>query len=228
MPSAHRPLEQRLHRACLEQALDAGRGAGFAVEVASPAALDLPADIEQRRQVQGSFGHRVSKALEDAFVRHQGPWILVGSDVPGLTVDHLQRTRRALQEDPSRVVIGPSPDGGFYLLATAQPLEDALDGVRWCCRETLSSLRRALAKLGRSVVLLSPLADLDCRSDLERWLAEGRRALGRLDWNQLTAQLLQILARLRQGSATSQPAHLLARHLQRQVPRGPPIPDAVL
>jgi len=70
-------------------------------------------------------------------------------------------------------VVGPSLDGGFYLLASSAPLDDVLRSVRWCGGDARRSLLAALERTGRRVVLLAPLADLDTPADLERWVASG-------------------------------------------------------
>lgn len=196
LPATHRPLERRLHRACL----DAGRSAGLRLEVSSPVDFRLPGDVRRRRQRGADFGTRLRGALSEAFAEGSGPVVVVGSDVPGLGPEHLRRALSALDEDPERVVIGPSPDGGCYLLAAARPLGGALAGVRWCCRETLASLRWALCREGRSVVLLPPLADLDRRADLERWLATARRRTADA-WHRRLARLARLLADLRRPAA---------------------------
>lgn len=200
LPVAHRGEECRLHRACLDQALEAGRQASFDLEVASPSPLGgLAPDIIPRHQTRGTFAQRITAVLRRAFARSGRPLVLVGSDVPGLQAEHLQQTRAALASDPRRVVVGPSPDGGFYLLAATQPLGSVLDQIRWRCRGTLSSLRRALKRAGRPLTLLAPLTDLDQRSDLECWLAEQglRRSSPGAVWAQLTRLLLRLLAALR-------------------------------
>lgn len=224
LPAAHLALERRLHRACLEAALDAGRRIGLDLEVSSPIEIELPADARHERQRGHGFGARVRHALDGAFARGDGPVVLVGSDTPGLDARHLRRALSALEGDPDRVVLGPAPDGGFYLLAAARPLDEALAAVRWRCRDTLASLKRALGRLGRHVVLLPALRDLDSRSDLERWLAGAGRALGavRETWRQLVAWLLAILADLR--SAAPGRAESIGRWApaQAQPPRGPP------
>lgn len=175
LPAGQGAVEERLHRACLDLALSAGRDAGCRLEVCSPEPLDLPADVDRRAQSGRGFGARLGEAVRDAFGAGGGPVVLVGSDVPGLAASHVRRTLELLEEDPDRVVVGPSPDGGFYLLASAEPLDEVFSAVHWCCRETLQSLRHALALGGRDVVLLPPLVDLDRSSDLELWLA-GRPA----------------------------------------------------
>lgn len=202
LPQAHHPLERRLHRVCLDAAIDAGRRLGLEIEVSSPLAVELPAGVRQERQRGRSFGSRFRHALTGAFARGGAPVVLVGSDTPALGAEHLRHALAALEDDPDRVVLGPAPDGGFYLLAAARPLDEALGAVRWCCRHTLASLKRALRRQGREVVLLPSLADLDCRRDLERWLARAGRELARglAVWRRLVDRLLAILADLRRPS----------------------------
>ncbi len=225
LPAALRGEECRLHRACLDQALEAGRQACFDLEVSSPSPLGgLAPDIIPRRQARGSFAQRITAALRRAFARSGQPLVLVGSDVPGLRAEHFQQTREALAADPRRVVVGPSPDGGFYLLAATQPLDSVLDQVRWRCRGTLASLRRALRRAGRPLTLLAPLADLDRRSDLEQWLAgqKLRRSLVDSVWGHLVALLLEILAALRRAGPAYRRSAQGRGTLRTPWVRGPP------
>ncbi|MCP3961944.1 MAG: DUF2064 domain-containing protein [bacterium] len=200
LPRAQMPLEDSLHQACLDATIAAGRAIGCRIEVSSPLELALPADVVRREQRGADFGSRIERAMDESFAENGGAVVLVGSDVPDLEAGHLRRTLEALEEDPDRVVIGPSPDGGIYLLASTRPLGAALARVRWCCRETRRSLEAALAREGRRVLRLSPLADLDRRADLERWLSTGttsRRWRGAL--HHLIERLGTVLTVLRQA-----------------------------
>lgn len=196
LPAGQGAVEKRLHRACLDSALIAGREAGCRLEVSSPDLLDLPSDVTVRPQSGRGFGPRLAEAVRDASHFHGGPMVLVGSDTPGLSSRHVCRSLELLREDPERVVVGPSPDGGFYLLASAQPLDQVFSEVRWCCRQTLKSLCRALARQGRRVALLAPLVDLDGPSALESWLAKVPATLS-LVWQGLVDALRRVLVLLR-------------------------------
>lgn len=198
LPAEYGAIEERLHRACLDAALAAGRAAGCRVEVSAPERLDVPPGVRQRTQQGCGFAARFGDAVRGAFAASDGAVVVVGSDVPGLEAAHIRRALELLDGDPGRVVVGPSPDGGFYLLASAEPLDGVFASVHWCCGETLESLRRALAQAGRDVTLLPPLVDLDRRRDLERWLA-GRPAAGSRAWRVLLAALTALLAALRGG-----------------------------
>lgn len=221
LPASHERLERRLHQACLDTALAAGRNAGCILEVAAPLDLDLPIDAHQSPQHGSGFGDRLARAWQDAFDAHGGPLLLVGSDVPGLTARPLRRAQTLLAEDPTRVVLGPSPDGGFYLLAAARPLGDALDSVCWCNRNTLRTLRRALERAGRPVVLLAPLADLDQRRDLERWLADGEAPVSSR-WRVLRDALRGVLAVLHRAPWSGSIPSIRQARRRAIPPRAPP------
>ncbi len=227
LPSRLGRVELDLHRRGLEAALEAGREAGCRVEIAAPEPLPLGPvlgrEVRQWRQRGGSFGERLRRAMASAEERADGkPLIAVGSDVPGLEARHLRQALEELGEDGRRVVVGPSPDGGFYLLAARRPLAPLLAGVRWRRRDTLQSLIAALYAAGCTVCLLPPLADLDHRADLERWLATGRPAAVR--WQRLWRLLRRLLAELRRPAA---PVALGAlRPVLAAVPRGRAPPPA--
>ncbi len=206
LPAAFNPIEDLFHQKCLDTALAAGRAAGCRLEVSSPLKLSLPSDVHHREQSGGDFGSRLEKAASRAFEENGlGPLLLVGSDVPELDAEHLRSALQELQEDPERVVVGPSPDGGLYLLATSRPLKGVLTQVRWRCRGTLRSLKRALRRQGRPVTLLPPLVDLDRRADLERWLSKASKLTRRnapwltAEWRKLICQLTEMLASLRRA-----------------------------
>lgn len=193
LPGSMKGMEIGLRQACLAAALEAGRTGGLRVEVCAPARPVLPEGTAYVPQEGADFGARLEGALAGAFARSGGPVVVVGTDVPGLAPRHLQAALASLSADDRRVVVGPSPDGGFYLLAAARPLP-ALAGVRWCRRATLRQLRRALAEAGREVVLIEPLADLDRPADLDHWLAGGGEGAG---WALVTTLLRRALAERR-------------------------------
>jgi len=222
LPGRHAAAELELRRHCLESTLAAGRAAGCRLEVSSPAPLTLPGDVRRSRQHGSGFGERLEAACRSAAASAAGPLVVVGTDVPGLSADHLRQALHALAADPASVVLGPSPDGGFYLLAAARPLPGLAALTRWCRHDTLARLRAALAAAGRRVVLLAPLADLDRRGDLERWLARApRRPLPAL-WRAVVRRLVELLDRLLRPLPAPPPNLPRPLPVAVRAPRGPP------
>ena len=228
VPARLRGAEVELRRSCLDATLTAGREAGLRLAVCSPrplAGVSGPGgDVVHLEQGGGGFGARFAPALAAAFDLAAGaPVVAVGSDAPGLAAGHLRAALDRLAEDPERVVAGPSPDGGFYLLAAARPVAGLAAGVRWCRRDALCSLRRTLALQGRELVLIAPLADLDRHADLDRWLARGLVG-GSWEWRRRLRALVALLARLRRPPAPpllGRPRLALAAATS---VRGPPLP----
>ncbi len=225
LPSRFGAAERALREKCLSEVLAAGRATGCRLLVCSPEPL-APADAQRAEQHGDDFGSRLRAALETAFAEADGPVLIVGTDIPGLSASHLRQALQALEDDPGSVVLGPSPDGGIYLLAARRPLDAVLAATRWCDHGTRRSLRRALADAGRPVTLLSPLVDLDSPRDLEVWLRRLRLA-GAAGWRTLAGTLLRLLSTWRRpplrwslGSPATSPVRIRAG-------RAPPLPRRV-
>jgi len=195
LPGHLRALEVDLRDRCLTTALEAGRRLGCRLVVSTPGRLDLAPDVEQLSQSGSDFGSRLKDTIRRVSETTDGPLLVVGADSPGLTASHLRLALERLTADPQRVVLGPCPDGGFYLMAIDRAVDHQLDAVRWCDRRTLRTLVASLEAAGRSVSLLPLLGDLDHRGDLEAWLALSRTIA--TPWHRLVHALKRALAALR-------------------------------
>jgi rSAM/selenodomain-associated transferase 1 len=96
--------------------------------------------------------------------------IALNSDGPTLPDAHLRQAIDRL--DSADVVLGPSEDGGYYLIGLKQRQPELFRGIEWSTeRVTAQTLARAEA-MGLSVALLSPWYDVDTVADLDRLRAE--------------------------------------------------------
>lgn len=98
--------------------------------------------------------------------------VVIGSDAPAMepqriraAFDRLEEGRRA---GLRRVVIGPTADGGYDLIASSQPEPALLAGIPWSTPEVLAATRRAAATAGISLLELELGWDVDVGADLER------------------------------------------------------------
>jgi len=141
-----------------------------------------------RAQGDGDLGARLERALGAELAAGQPAAIAIGTDSPGLPPEALDRARDALRD--SDAVLGPSTDGGFYLLALRRCPRGLLADLPWSSDETLGCTLARLAEHGLLVRLLPPWFDVDRPEDLEslaRRLLRGEiaapetaRVLGRL------------------------------------------------
>lgn len=112
-------------------------------------------------QGKGSLGARMARAIAPFY---RAGALLFGTDTPSLPVALLRRSGKLLSR--SRVVLGPSLDGGYYLMGIRGVMPDVFRGIRWgssnVLRQTLDRLERS-----RLAYALGPTwYDVDRWSDL--------------------------------------------------------------
>ncbi|MDD9932629.1 MAG: TIGR04282 family arsenosugar biosynthesis glycosyltransferase [Myxococcales bacterium] len=123
--------------------------------------------LPREAQPELDLGARIRRALEHGLSRHRCA-LACGTDAPTLPASHLRRAARALEH--AEVVLGPSADGGYYLIGLRRPagaLPDLFSRVRWSTRHTLADTLALTACAGLSVAMLPPWYDVDEPADLE-------------------------------------------------------------
>jgi rSAM/selenodomain-associated transferase 1 len=134
----------------------------------------IPAGVRLHAQP----GRGLGPALSGTFDRHLAEGfdrvVLIGSDNPTLRADVVEDARRAL--DNVDVVLGPTVDGGYYLIGMARPHPEVFERITWSTSlvygETVERARNA----GLSVVSMPTWYDVDTFDDLVRLRAELRAA----------------------------------------------------
>jgi uncharacterized protein len=114
-------------------------------------------------QGDGDLGERIERIFNYGLL--QAPAVIViGADSPALTAAHLQAALDALQRND--IVVGPSADGGFYLLGLHRGPAGLLYSLPWSSSQTLQILKSRIAERWLSIAELEPLFDVDTPSDL--------------------------------------------------------------
>lgn len=127
-------------------------------------------------QIEGDLGLRMRTAFAQAFAGGAKKAVLIGSDIPDLTAALLSKAFAVL--DGAKVVIGPSHDGGYYLIGmqaeAARHLYPLLfDGMVWSTAEVFIETTRRLAKAAIAPAVLATLRDIDTPEDLHYARANG-------------------------------------------------------
>jgi uncharacterized protein len=114
-----------------------------------------------RPQASGDLGARLAASAQSV-----GPgrgWLAIGADCPRLDAvvirDAAERVARA------EVVIGPTADGGYYLLGGPTPLPDLFSAMPWSTSGVLDETRARLARAGITWHELVSLRDVDTAAD---------------------------------------------------------------
>ena len=147
----------------------------------------LEGAVEVWSQGEGDLGARMERIARRALASADLA-ILVGADLPTLGRARLEAARAAAADHDA--VLGPTPDGGYDLLALRRCPEGLLYGLPWSCRKTLSATAARLVEAGMSLARLAPGFDVDEPADLDRLLRE--IAAGRAAPPATTAALVRL------------------------------------
>jgi rSAM/selenodomain-associated transferase 2/rSAM/selenodomain-associated transferase 1 len=127
--------------------------------------------IALKPQQGEDLGQRMQWAIDHALNGDKGPVVVVGTDLPELSGDHLQSAFDALKDND--LVIGPSRDGGYWLIGMSRRME-IFDGIDWGTSRVLAQTRAIANRLGLSMALLPVMNDIDTAADLKAWQPDDR------------------------------------------------------
>ncbi len=164
-----------LYAAFLADALAQYTALGVAVRLyLGPTQAPMPAGIVPatttiHTQVGADLGARMSHAFLETFLAGYQRAVIIGTDHPTLPSAFISEAFKSLVEDPYSIVIGPSEDGGYYLLGMnefyPQVFEDMTYSHRGVFKETLD---RADSSGAGVVSVLPPWYDVDTPDELTR------------------------------------------------------------
>jgi len=121
----------------------------------------------------GDLGQRLDAAIADAFEIGFGPVIVIGTDSPTLPREYVAQALDHLQSRDDGVAIGPTDDGGFYLIGVSRLHKGMFDGVTWSSDKTCEQTVANIKNIGDVVLLvLSRWYDVDEPADLVQMIAE--------------------------------------------------------
>ena len=92
------------------------------------------------------------------------------ADGPSVPQGYIQTAVKKL--DACDVVLGPSEDGGYYLVGLKQLHPKIFVGVSWSTPKVLSQTLTKIKELGLEADLLPPWFDVDTAADIERIRSE--------------------------------------------------------
>ncbi|MDQ3219386.1 MAG: TIGR04282 family arsenosugar biosynthesis glycosyltransferase [Acidobacteriota bacterium] len=119
------------------------------------------------------LGLRLDAAIAEAFEMGFWPVIVIGTDSPTLPPKYLAQALNHLQSHEDGVAIGPTDDGGFYLIGVSRPREGMFDGVTWSsdktCERTVANIKNIVDV---DLLVLPRWYDVDEPEDLARLIAE--------------------------------------------------------
>ena len=117
-----------------------------------------PRDLPRWPQGTGNLGCRMARMMRYA----RGPVCVIGGDVPAIEPHHVVQAFAQLARHDA--VIGPAPDGGYWLIGVNRVCSGLFNDVRW---STEYAMADTVASMGDvRIAKAAVLQDVDEVSDL--------------------------------------------------------------
>jgi len=129
---------------------------------------DLAPGFSLVAQQGPDLGARLHSTLATLLGAGHAGAIAVDSDTPTLPGDFLQQAVHCLSRPGPDVVLGPTEDGGYYLIGVRREHRELFDDVPWSTSDVLDITLRRAAKAGLRAVCLPAWFDVDTPADLAR------------------------------------------------------------
>jgi len=123
----------------------------------------VPDSLALQPQEPGDLGHRMRSFFEEEFAEGATRVVLIGSDSP--TLDPSIVVSAFLCLEGRDVVLGPSTDGGFYLIGCRNLAPPIFDMIDWSTPRVLEQTVVAVRTARRTLGLLPPWYDIDTAQD---------------------------------------------------------------
>lgn len=131
------------------------------------------ADYAYRAQSGGDLGARMAQVFAELWRLGHKNIVLIGSDLPALPLEFVREAFTRLSTAQHRVVLGPSRDGGYYLIGMNRATPEIFANMTWSHDRVLADTTARLDGLGVSYSMLPSWFDLDVAEDfqcLPTWL----------------------------------------------------------
>ncbi|PTB93700.1 glycosyltransferase [Marivirga lumbricoides] len=116
-------------------------------------------------QINGDLGSKMSAAFSEAFQQGYTSVCIIGSDCYELNTSIIDKAFEALQNKDA--VIGPSTDGGYYLLGMNHLIPEVFENKEWSTDSVCLETEKDFRKLNLSFSKLQALTDIDTEEDLK-------------------------------------------------------------
>src|SRR3989440_4209399 len=132
----------------------------------------LPPRFKLVAQRGETLGERLINAATDLLNNGFASICLINSDSPTLPGELLRTATSLLAQDGDRVVLGPSEDGGYYLIGLKHPHHELFERIAWSTADVLAHTIERAAEINLPVDLLPTWYDVDDAATLRLLCAE--------------------------------------------------------
>jgi rSAM/selenodomain-associated transferase 1 len=129
---------------------------------------DFISESEFTKKVQygKNLGDRMLQSFKSGFDEGYKNIVIIGSDCPDVTPAIIEKAFEELRKYD--VVIGPSLDGGYYLLGMKKMYGELFNGIEWSTERVMEQTLAKADNLSLSISRLPDLNDIDTIEDLKK------------------------------------------------------------
>lgn len=121
----------------------------------------LPEDIGLVEAWRDTFGDTLAQAFGGVLRRGHASACLLNADSPTLPPSILAEAAAMLEAPGERLVLGPSTDGGYYLIGARRLHPELFSGIAWSTAVVFEQTLDRAARLGLDVCVLPAWYDVD-------------------------------------------------------------------
>ena len=114
------------------------------------------------------LGSRLDATVVELLARGHAGVLLIDSDTPTLPTEFLFEALQLIAKPGTDLVLGPTEDGGYYLIGLRAPRPELFAGIAWSTSQVLPETLRRARRLRLGVARLPKWFDVDTDSDLTR------------------------------------------------------------
>lgn len=112
------------------------------------------------------LGTRLASVFEQLFGLGSRAVIAIGTDTPTLPLAYLENARSLVRDPRVDVVLGPSADGGYYLIGMRALHRALFEAIPWSTGRVLAETLRHAERAGLVTACLPSWRDVDTAEDL--------------------------------------------------------------
>ena len=127
---------------------------------------NLPFGIGLLETVKPTFGECLRHAIVSLLEAGHTSVCVLNSDSPTLPVSYLISAATALSANGDRAVIGPSTDGGYYLLGLKRDHRRMFEDIAWSTEHVFDQTCKRAKEIGLDLVVLPTWYDVDEQATL--------------------------------------------------------------
>jgi rSAM/selenodomain-associated transferase 1 len=132
----------------------------------------LPADFSLIPQRGDGFGERLLATAEDLFACGYGSACFIDSDSPTVPAAAFEQAVAELAKPGDRIILGPSHDGGYYLIGLKHAHSELFANITWSTSTVFAETIAAAKTANLEAVILPLWYDVDDAATLDILTAE--------------------------------------------------------